>query len=509
MTTTQLAAPRTAAGSLNGVVALVCLNALLCFAVFSLTRRYLDYSDMVENYAWGISWALGNNKHPPLFGWIAAAWFGIFPKTDGAYYLLAAVNLLVSFLFLALSMRRFLSPPQLFVAVALTLMFSRFGVDAGYKYNANVAQYPFIAAFLWAVLNGVETRRDRWWVLSGVFVAAAVLCKYSAAALVVAMAVAAWMVLRPDLRIVLRGAGIAAAVSIVLVAPHVWWEIRHGWPSLGYMEASHGAAAGPSTAAALLDALSGAAQYSALPLAVWMAINLWPGDGWRWSPRERPRQRLGLAVYAVSFLMTCLSSWAGGVDTVAAWFIVPSLFVGWAIVDGLPNTRPWPLLRRRMVWAYAFYAVAFAAIYAGLALYPGRGTPSQGVALQRQLALDADAAFKARYGGSAGFAAGDFPLPYAFSFYAPGRTQSLFSNDVAQSPWIDPSAFRQGSKVVLCGTVDGPGTQVRDDCVASATRLLGEPASGQEFTYTVPGTEDVAANRRVFSVLFYPAARTD
>ncbi len=75
--------------------ALVAIGAAVLFwtAYSTQTQYNLDgYGDMVENYGWGIGWQWGYSKHPPLFGWITAAWFELFPRTDSAYYLLSAVN---------------------------------------------------------------------------------------------------------------------------------------------------------------------------------------------------------------------------------------------------------------------------------------------------------------------------------------------------------------------------------------------------------------------------------
>lgn len=488
------------------VVLVICVNALVSWALFTLTRNHLDYSDMVENYAWGISWAWGNNKHPPLFGWITAAWFAVFPRTDGAYYLLSAINLATAFGFLALAMRRFLSPRHIFVAVVLTLLFTRFGLDAGYKYNANAGQYPFITGFLWALLNGVATRRDRWWVASGLFIAGAVLCKYSAAVLIVAMAGSVWLMLRPSFATVLRGGLIALVVAGAAVAPHIWWEIRHQWPSLAYLRSDHTAISGRSKILVALEVLRDVALFSALPLAVWVGLRFQPGATAKEPPQGPPRIRMGLAVYAFCVGTTFLASWVQNVDPVTAWFIVPSLFLGWALVDLVPDTRDWEILKRRMAWVYIIYVAAMAALAGVLLYHQGAGGMSPSVLLQRKVALDAAATFQSRYGGEAAFAAGDFPLPYAYSFYVPGRTQSLSGLDPSQSQWIDKDAFARGSRVVLCGNVDEEGTVWRDSCAERAVHLYGQPDMRQDIAYTVPGEEEREQNRRYFTIFFYPAA---
>jgi len=90
----------------QGTVFLIIFNALYLWAFFTFYRIYLDSPDMVESYAWGMSWALGNNKHPPLYSWITALWFQLFPTRNWAYYLLGEINLLIALVFLMLCMRK-------------------------------------------------------------------------------------------------------------------------------------------------------------------------------------------------------------------------------------------------------------------------------------------------------------------------------------------------------------------------------------------------------------------
>ena len=70
--------------------ALITANAVVWWMCYVLSRNNLDpYGDMVEAYSWGINWVWGYDKHPPLSGWVAAAWFSVFPTQDWAFYLLA------------------------------------------------------------------------------------------------------------------------------------------------------------------------------------------------------------------------------------------------------------------------------------------------------------------------------------------------------------------------------------------------------------------------------------
>ena len=94
----------------------------LVLASFVFWTLYADWSqynldqfgDMLENYAWGIRWRLGNPHHPPLFGWITATWFLIFPRTDFAYHALAAANIAASLLVMLQIAKRYLGSARLY-----------------------------------------------------------------------------------------------------------------------------------------------------------------------------------------------------------------------------------------------------------------------------------------------------------------------------------------------------------------------------------------------------------
>ena len=251
------------------VLVFILLNSLIWWAAFSVSRHYLDGADMVENYAWGINWQWGSNKHPPMFGWITAAWFTLFPTADWAYYLLNELNLGAAFVLLALAMRRLLLPPQVFVALVLTALATCFGADSGYKYNADTGQLPFIAGFVWAVLVAVQERRWRYYLLAGVFAGAAVLTKYYALVLLLAVGLGIWLALRPPFRDLAMGGLAAGFVCLALVSPHLIWAAQHGWPTLHYMHAAHLVQAPQADVHALLEALMRVFLFGAVALVTW------------------------------------------------------------------------------------------------------------------------------------------------------------------------------------------------------------------------------------------------
>src|SRR5258705_12261257 len=51
------------------------------------------HMDVAEAFAWGQKFQLGYGKHPPLAGWVAGLWVGVFPVPDWATYPLALATL--------------------------------------------------------------------------------------------------------------------------------------------------------------------------------------------------------------------------------------------------------------------------------------------------------------------------------------------------------------------------------------------------------------------------------
>ncbi|HYP69007.1 MAG TPA: glycosyltransferase family 39 protein [Thiobacillaceae bacterium] len=475
---------------------------ILCFcavwwAAFSLSRHYLDSADMVENYAWGREWQWGTNKHPPLFGWITAAWFRLFPTTDWAYYLLNELNLGIALWLMALAMGRMLPADKVLAAIVLTSLCSHFGPDSGYKYNANTAQLPFIAGFLWSMLHALESRRPSWFIAAGVFGAAALLTKYYALVLFVAIGLSVLISLRPPLAEFLKGSALSAATAVLLISPHVIWSIRHGWPGLHYMRAAHEAADQATGFMAYAITIIGVVQFSGIALLTF-AGSLFRLPATASAGKRTPR--LGLVILASSVVLTLLAAWAQNISPVSSWLIPPLLFLGWALLDLTPRRFQASGYVRRIAYAGVLY-LAIALIIA--LLWEGRyrtypAPPSY--ALSKTLAADVTRYYRTTYGQPIQFVAGTFPLPYDLAFYSSDHPHALYGLDLAQSPWIDRGALQAGNKVVVCRSehVDTAGAQA---CSTQAQDLFGKPDQVTHLEYRVYDPKAQRLGHQEFEIL--------
>ncbi len=482
---------------------------ILCYCVvwwvaFSLSRHYLDSADMVENYAWGREWQWGTNKHPPLFGWITAAWFTVFPTTDSAYYLLNELNLGIALWLMALAMGRLMPADKVLAAVVLTSLCSHFGPDSGYKYNANTAQLPFIAGFIWSMLHALQSRRVSWFIAAGIFCAAAMLTKYYALVLFAAVGVSLMISLRPPLGKIVKGLALTGITALLLVSPHVIWSIRHGWPGLHYMHAAHETMDQSNGFTAYAIAIIGAIQFSSIALLIFAgSFYRLPAtaDGGERAPR------LGLAILASSVVLTLLAAWVQDINPVSSWFIPALLFLGWALIDLAPRKSQASGYARRIAYAGILY-LAIAIVVALLWEVRYRAYPAPPpYALAKTLATDVTRNYRQTYGQALQFVAGSFPLPYDLAFYSPDHPHALYGLDLAESPWIDRSALQAGNKVVVCDSerVDISGDSA---CSTAAQSLFGKPDRVSRLEYRVYDPKARRLGQQDFEVLSWKPQRS-
>ena len=478
----------------------IAVFCLVWWGIYTFGRDYLDGRDMVENFGWGMEWQWGYDKHPPLFSWITAGWFKLFPFSDGSYYLLNQLNLAIALWLLALAMRRFMDWDRVLVAIMLTSLGTHFGPDSGYKYNANSALLPFVAGFVWTLLQGLERDRIDKFVLAGLFAAAALLTKYYALVMFAAVGLAVMIALRPPWRRLLKGASITAIPVVLLVLPHIVWSQRHGWPSVRYMHSVHQYGDFATVFKAHATTLGDSLHFSGIALLVW-AVSLVRLPAMRLAGDLR-RPRLGLLSFVLGVALTLLSALAQQITPVSPWLIPVMLFAGWVLVDLTPATADMRVLARRVAIGAAAYLVISVLLAAVLArqhhAYPARPA----YALPQNVAEDATRLYRQAYAKPVEYVAGTTPLPYTLSFYSPDHPHGLAGLDLVRSSWIDPRALAAGNKLVVCGTlVFDAGEDAL--CAPAARALFGPPDQVRQLVYPVYDPPSRKMGLQRFDVLMY------
>jgi 4-amino-4-deoxy-L-arabinose transferase-like glycosyltransferase len=205
------------------IVALLLIGfGILWFLFTDLSLASVDvHLDLSEMSVWAEHFAFGY-KHPPLSGWIFAAWFAIFPRENWAAHLLAVSTVTTTLAITWCLLRDQLSFERALVGLAALALVPLYTFQA-IKFNANLVQMPFWAG---ALLYYLRARRDlgvKDAALAGVFAALTFLGKYWGVYLLAGMAVAA-----------ISGSGtrrfwtseapyVMAVAALIVVAPHLHW----------------------------------------------------------------------------------------------------------------------------------------------------------------------------------------------------------------------------------------------------------------------------------------------
>jgi 4-amino-4-deoxy-L-arabinose transferase-like glycosyltransferase len=491
--------------------AFVVCNALVWWILFSIGRSSLDtYGDMAEAYSWGISWKLGYDKHPPLSGWMAAAWFEVFPTRDWAYYLLAMVNQAIAFWFIFLAGKRWFTPEQSLLAVMLTSLIPLFGPDTGFKFNANSAMLPWVAVFAWSLIAGLQTGAKRYLILAGLAAGAACLVKYWAPvvllAIILDVAVGQFRSRRVGWRPVVLKLTTVALVTELVFVPHMAWAVLHHWPGLRYAHEAHGFGAGLSAMASATELMTDLLLVALLPTVALFAGIYYLRAVPRWQatpgsvlapavPRPLSYSLHGGLIFVFAVALTAASAHMAGVSVVSKWLIPAWLFFVWSLFAVTPLARQAKDLIRPVGWMIGLYWV-------GLFAYVAYINPSLSMVRdatnQRHLVADeVTRAFRGYFGQPLRFVAGNEALSFSASFYSTDHPVAIPKLSFFRASWVNEAEVRQAGAVVLCDASEIA-------CAAAALTQLGVPA----FTHEWRGLDDGGAPASVLELFYPPSVNT-
>lgn len=425
--------------------------------------------DMVENYAWGIEWQAGYSKHPPLFAWITAAWFRVFPHVDIAYFGLSAFNAMVGLFGIVALARRFLPLKWAAVAgwaMAVSPLYSNLAI----KFNANavlLSLWPWTAYFF---VRFMQTRGWRCAFALGVLAGASILGKYFSAVLLVALCVAAFM--RPAWRATLLSwrSWLVVGAGMAVVLPHLHWLWANDFPTLHY--------AGERTGGTLLDATVRFGTYTAAQLGY-----LVPSFGLIvWLVRARRPQAARAMIQSCVTPSKCADLWwlalsplaVVGVAAVltktqmasvwgmAQWFAIVPLWLAVLNREGIEIA-----LERvpRVALAYWILVLAVASTVG----YWAAARHTEGAADPRaELAAVAHELWRTRIGGELPIVGGSVHEAQSIAFYSAGRTRYWNFRNPHVTPWLDMADVAREGALLVCRQSD-------QECVAAARVLSGVP----------------------------------
>ena len=195
---------------------------ILWFLFTELSLASVDvHFDLSEMSIWAEHFAFGY-KHPPLSGWIFAAWFSVFPRENWAAHLLAASTVTASLAITWCLLRDHLNFERALLglaALALVPFYSFLAI----KFNANVVQMPFWAGALLYYLRARRNLRAKDAALAGVFAALTFLGKYWAVYLLAGLAAASVVGKEARRFWTSKAPYVMAIAALVVVLPHLDW----------------------------------------------------------------------------------------------------------------------------------------------------------------------------------------------------------------------------------------------------------------------------------------------
>jgi 4-amino-4-deoxy-L-arabinose transferase-like glycosyltransferase len=288
--------------------------------------------DMSEQFMLARELALGYSKHPPLTMLIVRLWFGVFPTTDWAYYLLAATNAALALWIAWRLYAQFLDGEKRVLGLALLTLVPFFNFHA-LKFNPNTVLMPLWAATTLFFLRSFETHRLLDAALAGCFAALAMYGKYWSVVLLLGLALAALADPRRANYFRSPAPWITVVCGGLLMAPHLIWLLDNHFAPFSYALLVHGEAGLTSSLTGVVGYLAGSIAYALIPILIVLVFArpnrkalrdmLWPLDLHR---------RLAVAAFWATLLIPVLVAPVGGVRltslwSMSAWTLLPVMLL--------------------------------------------------------------------------------------------------------------------------------------------------------------------------------------
>jgi len=439
--------------------------ALFCLAgVFFLTglKAAQDvFIDAAEAYAWGQTFLGGYGRHPPMTGWIAGVWYGVFPAADWSSYALSRVMTFVTLAALYFIACRVAGPRRALFIVLVMMLYPLFHTK-GERFNNYQVLLALLPLLVLVFLNAYEKRNVLWGALLGLAAAACTLTIYSGLIGIAAIGLAA--LIHPDRMRFLRSPApwVAAAVYLVALTPHVLWLIKWDYPTLQWASSL---AEQPGSVRHTLGYLGHHFALVGIPVVIGAAL-LWP---WR-----RALNAFGVR-QPDAFLVLVISTMLVFLAPAAALVMGSYLRLDWGnplfLLVPLTFLVLAPLLvTRRAVARAGIVATVFTLILLIAApIYPWvnyRLRPVGGShAPYHEIAKELTKLWRARFNSPLPIVVGGYEVAAYVVFYSPDHPKMYADFDPALSPWIDyPNELKRKGFVGACLTYAA-------DCIAKLEAL--------------------------------------
>ncbi len=452
-----------------GVAAFLALHVVVWTVVATLANwSGTLHHDMTEAYDWGREFQLGYAKHPPVFAWVAGAWFAVFPRTDWAYYLLSALNAAGGLAGVWLTAGRLLTRPQQTAALLLTVLTPFFNTLA-VTFNANAILLLVWPWTVYAFVRSIQSLRPADGALFGVAAAVAMGSKYSSILLLVSCLGAAALHPRAKAYFTSPAPYVAIAVAALLLAPHLAWAFGHRLTTVTYVfEKQHF-----STISALRIAgasLIGSLAFIGLAAAAFGAIagrNSANMVRRAMAAAGSPRLRWLTVLALAPSLLTVLAGLAVNIK-VSTNFLIPAFFfipIAAIAHSGVVVGAAQLVLLRRFVAGWFIAALVGAPVFAIVVFQRQSDLTTEPRA---EIAAWATQAWQDAYHQPLKIAAGTAGYGLGLPFYSPDAPSLFDMFGPAATPWVTPERIASDGMLIVC--------QVADQACAAKAGELATPA---------------------------------
>ena len=458
-------------GRTTRVLVFLFVAALTSFAFIS-NASVGPPTELLDTYVRALHPAAGYVGAAPLAPLIAAAWFVLLPPIDWALYLLAAVNAGFALFAVDLVARREVTGDKR-VLVLLFLILTPFYSVYGQRFDSDrTLLWAWPVATL-AFLRAFETRSIGWSVFAGVAAGIALYGGYQSVFLLAGFAAA--MLIQPERGAYLRSLSpfITTAAAIVILVPHLYWQLEHGFAPLAAVASQHIGAPFGEVLRGVAAYLGGGLAGAIIPLLLWgMAVRpdraslyetLWPAD---------TKGRTLVLLFVVPLLVRAVLALIAGTvlttaDSAPGWFLLPVIMLRPARVE---ITRAATIRITVVVFAGAIAALLLAPTMASR--LHKEGTP-EGREYFRQVSFEVTRNWHMSVGRLLRIVMGDQHLAAAIAFLSPDHPDVVPDFDLERAPFVSEGHLDGDGYVAVCRAEDTV-------CVAKA-RSLAEGKSGTQF----------------------------
>ncbi len=410
-------------------------------------------ADLAEMVVWSREPALGYPKHPPLLAYVVRAWFSVFPETDSAFLLLAAVTVAIG-IYLAFELCGLWLDGEKRATVPFLLGVIPFYNFLGLKFDQNSALIPLWALAMLAFMRALQGRSAGWAILAGVASAAAMLTKYWSAFLLAALAIAALCDRRRNDYFRSRAPWLTAATFIILFLPHAIWLVQENFPPLQWIGARRAALSAFDFVRSLSEYSFGTLGYAA-PALVLVALTVRPSgaavrDSWFvWEPNRRPATLL----FWTPLLLPIPVALAKQTNLLSLWN-APSL----NLLPVMMLASPLVVVSRLAVMRIAACALAFTLLAIAASPLVAWVLLQHGVENDAAYARLAAAATESQWRGATSaplrIIGGPFALANAAAFYVKDAPSSFADFSSYLSPWATSERIARDGIAIICPADD-------------------------------------------------------